>query len=81
MLREPMSANESATLINNSLRAVPDLREIAVVVMRLARPDSTGCNWAARQGNTQLNPSSESVRLIEEIVRHATRHFNLFEVH
>ena len=79
--RESKSADDIAALINDSLRAVSDLRDVAVVVIRLSEPDPDGCNWAARQANAQLNPSPEFLRLIEEIVRNAQRCFNLFEVH
>jgi len=81
VIRESKSADDIAELINESLRAVPELRDIAVVVIRLSESDPDGCNWAARQANAQLSPSPESLQLIEEIVRNAQRCFNLFEVH
>ena len=81
VIRESKSADDIAALINESLRAVPDLRDIAVVIIRLSESDPDGCNWAARQANTRLSPSPELLRLIDEIVQNAQRNFNLFEVH
>src|SRR5438552_17063436 len=78
MTRESMSAEDIAALINESLRAEPDLREIVIVVVRLSGPDMKGCNWIARQVNTRLNSSPASTRLIEDVIGNAQRHFNLF---
>ena len=81
MDRESKSADEIAALINESVRDVSDLHDVAVVVIRLLRPDANGCNWVARQINRALRPSPQSLHLVNEIVSHAKRYFNLFEVH
>jgi len=81
VIRERKSANNIAALINESLRAVPELNKVTIVVPRSSEADAIGCNWTARQTNANLTPSSESLRLIEEIVRNVQHNFNLFEVH
>jgi len=79
--RESKSADEIASLINESVRVVPGLENVSVEVVRLPTLDSEGCNWVARFAEPPADHLPESERLLKDIIRNARRHFNLWDLH
>jgi len=81
LIRESKSADEIASVVNDSVRGVPGLKRLKVEVARLRKPDVHGCNWIAHYPSLPVGCSAESERLLKDIIRNAQHNFNLWEVH
>jgi hypothetical protein len=79
--RQQASADEIALHLKKYTAVVPGLEKVTIEVVRLAAPDTDGCNWMAKHSRIPPGCLPESVRLFYDIIQNAQSHFNLWDLH